>query len=290
MSFIFRNYYKRSLVYFFMLKEMIKIARGAGEVLMKFHNKKISSELKEGVRGNIVTEADLASDKFIREKTKELLPDVKLITEEMDVKLTQMSGMVLIADPLDGTTCFVNGNTGKYDDFCVILGLCENAKPIIGVVYDHLNDRLYYAQKGEGAFLEEKGEKIKLKVSEQTSLKKSILLLRDLKNVGKNDEFDKGLDKLDVKEKHEGGGYAIKAMAIAKGKVSVYIHGSKGFTMGRWDTCGVEIIVEEAGGFVSDFSFKRLDYSKPDSSFTKKAVITTNYHINKELRNALRGL
>ena len=109
---------------------------------------------------------------------KKEFPEVKLITEEMKETSIDMSGKVLIADPLDGTTCFTRGNTGKYDGFCVILGFCENAKPIIGVVYDPLNERLYYAEKGNGAFLEEKGTKTKLKVSTQKNLNNLYFVLR----------------------------------------------------------------------------------------------------------------
>lgn len=158
------------------LEKMKEIARGAGEILLEYYKNKGFSENTKYNHTDIVTDADLASDKYIREKFAEYFPGFGVITEEGSSIQPANPGpdeLWLCADPLDGTTDFSRG----LPIFCVSIGLLDvNYQPVAGCVYDPTRDEMFYAIKGKGSFVDSTlAGKHQLHVRENTELINCLL-------------------------------------------------------------------------------------------------------------------
>ena len=98
--------------------------------------------------GSPVTEADIAIDRFLRERLTRLAPDAGWLSEETEDGSARLSAPRLwIVDPIDGTRAFVAGRT----DWCVSVALVENGRPVAAAVFAPIEDGLYLAIAGEGA-------------------------------------------------------------------------------------------------------------------------------------------
>lgn len=137
-----------------MEKFIQKLAKDAGKiVLSKF--RKIRAVRSKDSPKDYVTSADLAATSFVINKIRKKFPGHHLITEERfsDNELTY--GYTWILDPLDGTMAFVHG----VPLFCTAIALLKDKEIIMSAVYDPVHDELFFAKRGQGAYLN--GKKIK---------------------------------------------------------------------------------------------------------------------------------
>jgi 3'(2'), 5'-bisphosphate nucleotidase len=256
------------------IHEVLSIAREAGVIIKKYYKGKYEVATKAD-EFDFVTTADKEADAHIRKRLSELFPNDKLFTEECEDRPTDFSGRMWIVDPLDGTKNFVE----KKDDFGTIIGLCVDGKPVLGVVYDPLNDELFYAEKGKGAFAVKNGNTTKIKVSTRSTLAEARLLNKESRS-NKARELDPLLDSLPIKEQIPLGVFALKAHMIAQGIGDVSVHPN--FKLAKWDTAGTQTIIEEAGGKVTDIHGKPLDYTQKALLWADSAVIS-NGAVHDEL-------
>ncbi|TAN33568.1 inositol monophosphatase [Patescibacteria group bacterium] len=115
--------------------------------------------VKSGVKSNpsdVITEADTEVEKFLIEKILEKYPDHGIISEERKEEINPGAEHTWVIDPIDGTRNFAN----HVAMWCVMVGLTKNGTPYLSAIYDAMNDELFWAQKGEGAYLN--GERIKV--------------------------------------------------------------------------------------------------------------------------------
>lgn len=239
-----------------MLDKVIDIAKGAGAILIKYKDGEFEVEQKGDNPFDLVTSADYASDKYIRKRLEKAFVGDNILSEETEATIKDFSGRVWIVDPLDGTNLFAQRKTG----FCVIIGLCENGVPTLGVVYDPINNELYFAEKGKGAYLQKGNTKTKLEVSDISSVSEARAMINP------SDEGTKPYDKLPelirVREQVTGCSLGIKIMKIASGEIEFYFDGA--YRASKWDTCGTQIILEEAGGKITGLTAP-LDYFQPQT-------------------------
>ncbi len=158
------------------LETAVEIAKLAGEVILEFYALEIIAEEKYGVDNfsEPVTIADRTASKIIVERLAEEFPDDAILSEEeKDDKKNRLSkNDVWIIDPLDGTRGFIN----KDGDFAVQIGLAESGEAVLGVVFLPFRKKLYYAGKGNGAFLIENDELPKrLKISDKTDFEEMTI-------------------------------------------------------------------------------------------------------------------
>ena len=141
------------------LKNATDIVKEAGRILLEYYHQDYKIEFKKG--DGPVTEADKASNDFIISRLRELYPDDGILSEESkdDFKRLEKE-RVWSVDPMDGTREFID----KVGQFAAMIGLVENGKSVLGVVYQPTTDTLFSAVKGQGAFLIRKGEKSQRKV------------------------------------------------------------------------------------------------------------------------------
>jgi fructose-1,6-bisphosphatase/inositol monophosphatase family enzyme len=129
-----------------------QLARGAGKILMSKYRKIKTVKTKSTVK-DYLTQADLASDKFLVYQIKQAYPTHKIYSEErINGDLTDEYTWII--DPLDGTFGFVH----ELPMFCVSVALAYKNKIILSAIYDPIHDEMFTAVKGKGAFLN--GKKI----------------------------------------------------------------------------------------------------------------------------------
>lgn len=256
-----------------MLKSTLIEATETGAKVMQhyFNHKDLVISNKDGVN-NLVTEADHASEKAIFEVIKKNYPDHYILSEEAgEIKMD--SEYKWIIDPIDGTVNFAHG----IPLCCVSIGLEKDGKMIMGAVYNPFFNEFFFAQKGFGASLNDN----KIAVSDTTEVMKSCLVTGfpytylDAPN-GPLEIFSKLIRKgVPVRRL---GSAAIDLCWVAAGRFDgFYEH-----KLQAWDSAAGFLIVEEAGGKVTDF---KGDYYSP----YQPHIIATNGKIHNELVKYVNG-
>lgn len=250
-----------------MIKETLINATEAGARVLEFYfnNKDLKISHKDGIN-NLVTEADHASEKAILETIKQAFPNHFILSEEIG-EITMDSSYKWIIDPIDGTINYAHG----IPICCVSIGLEWNGNMIMGAVYNPFLKEFYFAEKGHGAFLNEE----RILVSNETEVIKSCLVTGfpytylDMEN-GPLECFDRFIRKgIPVRRL---GSAAMDLCWVAAGRFDgFYEH-----KLNAWDSAAGYLLVEEAGGKVTDF--KGNHYS-PHQPF----IVATNSKIHDEL-------
>ncbi len=247
-----------------MINDIISIAAEAGSIIRKGFGTNFNVEFKTN-ESNLVTTIDKASEKLIKEFIKKKYPTHGIIAEESG-ESKNTSEYVWVVDPLDGTTNFAHG----LPIFSVSIGVQKNGQTIAGVVYDVMQDIIYSSEKGSGAIANGK----KLSVNKNERLNHALLVSGFPYNISENP--DNVLEKfcaLTVASRgmRRLGSAAIDFCYVAKGVFDGFweVH------LNPWDMCAGKLIVEEAGGLVTDFLGNQTDI------FTKKVLATNGLVLNK---------
>lgn len=243
---------------------------GATEIL-RFFQKSFTVSNKEGVN-NLVTEADHASEKAILSVIQKKFPDHQILAEESG-KLVQDSTYKWIIDPIDGTVNFAQGIPLN----CVSIGIEYEGEIILGAVYNpHLNE-FFLAEKGKGATLNEKP----IRVSNKTETIKSCLVTGFPYTYinepnGPIEVFERFVRKgVSVRRL---GSAAIDLCWVACGRLDGFFEQK----LEPWDSAAGYLIVEEAGGKVTDFTGQKY-------SVYQHKILATNGKIHGEMLEVING-
>lgn len=237
------------------LEKAIGIAEEAGEIVMEIRKKGFRVDTKKDSY-DFVTSADIDSEKFIVSRLREEFPEYSILSEEKGNVEGEKKEGIWMVDPLDGTKDFKNKGSG----FSVMIGLCLAGKPELGVVYAPAKKLLYYAQRGKGAYLRKDGKESALHVGSICFLENSRMVTRIAG--GEKREDDKLADFLTTAEKIPESSVGIKLGLIAENRADFHI--SSNSRTSKWDTCAPQIILEEAGGKMTDIRGNPLDYLQAD--------------------------
>jgi len=241
------------------LETAIALSKKAGEVILEFYEN--GFEIEEKIHADNfsepVTIADRTASKIIVENLATVFPNDGILSEEeFDDKTRLDKQRVWIIDPLDGTQGFVN----KNDDFAVQIGLAENGESVLGAVYLPSENVLYFATKGEGAWMvENENTPQLLEVSNETDFARMSLA------VSRNHRSPRMalvVESLGLKNEIRRGSVGLKIGLIARKFCDLYIHLSP--RTKHWDTCAPEIILREAGGRMTDLFGEKIVYNTPD--------------------------
>ena len=220
----------------------IETARRSGALLKENVGKVGRIEFKGAV--DIVTEVDRKSEELIMAAIGKTFPGHGILTEESP-EVKQDSPYKWIIDPLDGTTNYSHG----FPFFCVSIGFEEAGEVIFGAVYDPMLDELYTAEKGIGAALNGK----KITVSAINDLGRGLLATGfpyDLRASKDNNLDFFSQFSLKAQAIRRAGSAALDLCYIASGRFDGYWE----MKLRPWDVAAGALIVEEAGGRVTDFS------------------------------------
>lgn len=250
-----------------MLKEILYNATEAGGKVMEhfFNNKNLQISNKEGIN-NLVTEADHASEKAIIDTIREAFPEHAILSEESGNHIMD-NEFKWIIDPIDGTVNYAHG----IPLCCVSIGLEKSGQMLMGAVYNPFLKEFYYAERGEGAFLNNQP----IQVSAETEVIKSCLVTGfpytylDQPN-GPLECFARFI-KQGVPVRRLGSA-AMDLCWVAAGRFDGFFE----HKLNAWDSAAGFLIVEEAGGKVTDFQGN--DYSP-----YQPHILASNAKIHSEM-------
>jgi len=250
------------------LEFAIELARSAGDVLKHYMSREKQVELKG--RANLVTAADKESEALVIRKIRERYPTHAILAEESGASGPSGEGKWII-DPLDGTTNFAH----QYPFFCVSIAFEQHGQVSCGAVYDPCRDEMFTGVRGQGAFVN--GER--LHVSDAPKLGAALLLtgfpytVREKIRVAMS-QFERFI--IDSQAVRRGGSAALDLCYLAMGRCDGFWE----LDLHPWDTAAGLVIVEEAGGRVTDF--RGAPYS-----IYKKEILASNGRIHQEMIQAL---
>lgn len=215
-----------------------EIALEAGELIRKNFTTGMKKEWKYGY--SATTKTDHIINKLVIDRIKEKFPDHNVLGEEKD-SLSGTSNFVWVCDPVDGTKPFSHAiPTSVFS-----LALVESGISMVGIVYDPFLDRMFFAEKNKGAFLNER----KITVSPENQIKHSLF---GVCYGWKEEPFD--FSSLAREIKHQSGevidvgSITYMGALVAAGELAgTFFQGTK-----PHDTAALKVIVEEAGGKVTD--------------------------------------
>lgn len=266
------------------LETAIALARLAGVSILEFYALEIIAEEKLGADNftEPVTIADKTASKIIVEGLQKAYPkDGILSEEEADAPERMDKTRVWIIDPIDGTWGFIK----KDGDFGVQIGLTENGASVLGIVYLPFHDILYFASKNQGAFCSEKGgAAARLKVSGKTDFME--MNLASSRN-HRSPKMHRIIEDFGFRQEIQRGSVGLKVGLIAQRIADLYIHLSP--RTKYWDTCAPQIILEEAGGRMTDLFGFPMTYDLADVQ-NHNGILATNGVAHEEVLLRLKPI
>ncbi len=234
-------------------------------------SKKLKSKVSLKGKADYVTAVDLGISAYVKEGLKKIAPSVAFVTEEEDEHVE--SGERFILDPIDGTTNLVHG----YKQSSISLAYYKDGKIEFGVVFSPFTYELFFAIRGKGAHFYSTrygiGSLLKIGVENYS---KNSLKVSNLKREDAIVEFGAGSTKkhladdnfalakevfvncLDIRRICS---TALSICYIASGRIEGYFEK----VIKVWDYAASSLILEEAGGYVSEWDGKALSYTVPSS-------------------------
>ena len=256
-----------------MKEEAIAAALEAGKIIKNGFDNIKTIKYKRGNSADLVTNIDLEAEKKIISIIKKSFPDHTIISEEAGI-IKKRSPYTWIIDPLDGTTCF----TKNIPCFSTSIALYKNNLPFIGCVYLPITDELFFAEKGKGAYRNNK----KITVSKIDNLAKAFSCVewwsRDLKFKNEGIQVFNKIAKKSKKIRYISS-TVWDLMRIANGDFDLHICDTAFL-----DIAASLIIIEEAGGKITD------DRSKPIKYFSKDItkIVSANHKLHQKAINQIK--
>jgi 3'(2'), 5'-bisphosphate nucleotidase len=266
-------------------RELAKdMARLAGLEILEYYAREIIAEEKLGVDLHYepVTAADRAASRLIVAGIEAVFPeDAILSEEEQDIAEKRLGReRVWVIDPIDGTAGFVK----KDGDFAVQIGFAVRGEAVAGVVLLPYHDVMYSAAKGAGAWRESGGKIERIETSRESDLTKMTIAVsrnhRSPKMKAIKREFR-------VKGEVDRGSVGLKVGLLAEKQADLYIHLSPRTKL--WDTCAPQIILEEAGGRMTDLFGEEFRYDVEDLQ-NHGGIVATNGVVHDEVIRRLKPL
>jgi myo-inositol-1(or 4)-monophosphatase len=254
------------------LNVMIKAAHRAARSLKRDLGE--VEQLQVSLKGprNFVTAADRRAEAILREELAKARPDYGFIGEEGGAQAGSDKTHRWIVDPLDGTTNFLHG----IPHFAIAIALERNGAIVAALVYNPANDEMFIAERGKGAFLNDK----RIRVAARQRLAEAIVAC-GLPHYGRGD-LALARNEIAAAQRAFAGlrryGAATLDLAwVAAGRLDAYWERD----LSPWDLAAGSILVREAGGFISD-----LDGG--DAILTKGNVVAGNDTMHRELLRLLQ--
>ncbi|MDY6822114.1 MAG: inositol monophosphatase family protein [Deferribacterota bacterium] len=261
--------------------ELVEIVFKAGDILKEGLKKNIKANYKG--KADIVTEIDLKSEEFLKKELGAIYKDHIIIAEESESYLSSSGGKVdnnseskkdiadknvIYIDPLDGTTNYYH----HFPFFAISIGFYSKGVAQKGIVYNPYLNEFYFAERGKGAYLNGR----KINVSSKESIEESLIVTGFTSSVINKDGSIIMKQLKNISEKCHGirrvGSAALDLCYVARGVFEAfYERGLK-----PWDIAAGKLIVEEAGGYVTNEKGK-------EHNLNSNYIIATNKYIHNNL-------
>jgi len=243
----------------------VEAARAAGEIAMRYYRGGVEVTIKPD--RTPVTQADREAEQAITRMLGRAFPDWGFLGEEFGERGSRETRWII--DPIDGTKNFIR----RIPVWAVLIALEERGEITTGVVLNPVTDELFTARRGEGAY--KNGER--LRVSECEAMKDSTVLHSGLRLVRETGHWDGFVRLFDAGSRTRGFGDYYGYGLVAEGKAEIYVE----VDLKPWDVAAVKILVEEAGGRLTDFAGRPTIYGG--------TVLATNGRLHAEALRLLAG-
>jgi myo-inositol-1(or 4)-monophosphatase len=255
-----------------LLNFAIQTARDAGSLLAERFGRTLQVTNKSEL--DLVTESDLASERLIIDRIKTYYPRHAILAEESGASTPEDSGTQSewrwIVDPLDGTTNYAHG----YPCFCVSMGLEHKGRMEVGVIYDPMRDEMFTAERGVGASLNGR----RIQVSVRRNLAGALLCTGFPYDVRERSEFARHFGNfiMNAQGVRRDGAAALDLAYVACGRFDgFWEEGLK-----PWDVAAGALLVEEAGGRVSNYAGEPLSIYVPP-------IVASNGLLHEQMMHVL---
>lgn len=235
--------------------------REASKIMLSAHDIDNSIHVKPG-EANFVTAYDVAVQDFLYNAIAKEMPDAVIIGEESDDHPTEAlaTKTCFIIDPIDGTTNFIH----NYRTSCISVGVIHAGKPVYGAIYNPYQNLLYRAERGQGAYLESPTGITNIRVSDRA-------LPNALSCFGTSPYYREELGDLTfdrakwlfmhTHDLRRSGSAAIDLATIAAGSIDIFFE----YRLSPWDFAAGSLLIEEAGGIITQFDGSPITYATPCS-------------------------
>ncbi|NOX64032.1 MAG: inositol monophosphatase [Chloroflexi bacterium] len=251
----------------------IELARLAGAMLLDVHRQGPQRIERKRTQVDLVTEADIASQEMIMEGLAARFPDYGILAEEEGGRRQSQGGALWLVDPLDGTTNFAS----RFPVFGVSIALWIDHEPVVGVIQDVVRERTYWAAAGQGAWMDLER---KLRVSDAAALDQSLLATgfpysrataKDINLV----EFNYLIPR--VRGVRRAGAASLDMAWLADGRLDGYWEAN----LASWDWAAGVLLVQEAGGVISDYAGRPWRLDSP-------TIVAANPYLHPHLLQAVQ--
>ncbi len=254
-----------------LLNGMALAAEAAGKQMIRDFGEVEQLQVAMKLPGDFVTKTDKMAEEILREHLERLRPKYGFLLEEGGVVENKDHSNRWIVDPLDGTHNFMHG----LPMFCISIALERDSKPYAGVIYNPVSDQMWLAEKGQGAWMQNR----RLRVSKRRDLISSLIYteMPRAHHVARENMLKRAtvLSKF-AGQTRDFGSSALALAYFASGQFdAVFLENIQ-----PWDIAAGAIIASEAGGFVRDFDGET-------DMLQKGHVIATNGNVDKELHRLM---
>jgi len=256
-----------------LLNVMMGAARKAARSLVRDYGEIENLQVSRKGPADFVSSADLKAEKTLRQELKKARPAYGFLLEEGGEIAGEDKSHRWIIDPIDGTTNFLHG----IPNFCISIALERDGELVAGVVYQPLGDEMYHAEKGAGAFLNER----RLRVSARRKLE-DALFATGIPFHGRagHESFLRELGAVmpTVAGIRRFGSAALDLAYVAAGRCDGYWESG----ILPWDIAAGVVLVREAGGYVTDYQGGSRYLETGD-------VVAGNDHLHQPLLRLLKS-
>ena len=248
----------------------VEAARQAGEILEKCAHAGFRVKHKNVI--NLVTDADCRAEQRIIDVIQKAFPSHHILAEERGLTQRSHSPYQWVIDPLDGTTNFAHG----FPAFCVSIGVEHGGRGLIGVVFDPTRDELFTARRGKGAFLNDRP----ISVSAVNQLDRALLVTGFAYNIRetRNNNLDHFVSfALKTQGLRRTGTAALDLCYVASGRFDGFWE----VALNPWDMAAGVVILEEAGGKVTNFKGET-------HSIYRRELVASNGRVHRAMLDVLQ--
>ena len=252
---------------------MVKTCRKASKILIRVFGEIENLQVSLKGPGNFVTASDIKVEKILVEELQKARPTYSILSEEIG-EINNDESFKWIIDPIDGTSNFLHG----IPHFAISIGLEHDKEIICGIIYDPIKDEMFVAEKGNGAYVNNK----RMRVSSRSKLKDCIIFTGGPRQNPKDKELFfveyKNFSSIVKTPIRKMGSASLDIAYVAAGRCDGFWQRNLNY----WDYAAGIILVKESGGFVTDFNGE-------NRYIENKTILVTNSKIDKEMIEVLNS-
>ena len=252
---------------------MVKVCRKAAKILIRDFGEIENLQVSLKGPGNFVTASDIKVEKILVEELQKARPNYSILSEEIG-EINNDESFKWIIDPIDGTSNFLHG----IPHFAISIGLEHDKEIICGIIYDPIKDEMFTAEKGNGAYVNNK----RMRVSSRSKLKDCIIFTGGPRQNPKDKELFfveyKNFSSIVKTPIRKMGSASLDIAYVAAGRCDGFWQRNLNY----WDYAAGIILVKESGGFVTDFNGE-------NRYIENKTILVTNSKIDKEMIEVLNS-